>query len=83
MSPRMFILCVGLSTILVLVKGYSSGAPFDFCNYQNLANRNVMLRPGHVGIVPQNGRLGRYQIQVGLYNSATHSHRGKTDNACQ
>ncbi|XP_069120684.1 putative defense protein 3 isoform X4 [Argopecten irradians] len=64
-----------LMSLISVVRGFSSGAPFDFCQYSDLVTRNVGLRPGHGGIPPQNGQTGSYTLQIDSFNPATSTYR--------
>ena len=72
-------LCLSLISVVAMatiVEGYSSGAPFDFCSYNSLWERNIRLQPGHRGVQPQNPRSNTYSIEVGPFNPATNGYRG-------
>ena len=52
------------------VNSYGSGAPQNFCQFNDLQSRNVVLRPGH-NAPPRNPARHNYQIEVGQFNGET------------
>lgn len=61
-----FVCVIAVICLFGVVDGFSFGAPEDFCQYENLQDRNVRMVPGHRGVDPMNTRSpAGYRIVVG------------------
>lgn len=61
---------IAVFQLLRAASGFSSGAPQDFCQYENLQDRNVKMVPGHRGTEAMNTQNpAGYRIVVGPEDS--------------
>lgn len=61
-----FVCVIAVICLFGAVNGFSFGAPEDFCQYDNLQDRNFRMVPGHRGVEPMNTRSpAGYRIVVG------------------
>nr|XP_022345448.1 putative defense protein 3 isoform X3 [Crassostrea virginica] len=61
---------IAVFQLLRAASGFSSGAPQDFCQYENLQDRNVKMVPGHRGTEAMNTQNpAGYRIIVGPEDS--------------
>lgn len=61
-----FVCVIAVICLFGAVNGFSFGAPKDFCQYDNLQDRNFRMVPGHRGVEPMNTRSpAGYRIVVG------------------
>ncbi|XP_062590455.1 putative ferric-chelate reductase 1 isoform X2 [Saccostrea cucullata] len=65
-----FVSLIVVFNLFGAVKGFSYGAPEDFCQYENLQTRNVEMIPGHRGVEARNAiEPAGYRIIVGPEDS--------------